>query len=159
MLYVGAGLFALCDWEDWPLVRGYWWHLTTDKGDVRYAQTWSTHQVDTRMRLTMHGIILPNRDGLICDHINGDGLDNRRANLRLATPRQNSWNRRARTNTASKHKGVSFCRRSGLWRADISIDGSRKYLGRFGDENAAAAAYRAASEKVQGRFAEGASRG
>lgn len=153
--YVGAGQFSICDWEDWPLVCGYWWRLTTDKGDVRYAQTWSTHNQKTRKRITMHGILVKPPEGMTIDHINGNGLDNRRQNLRLVTPQQNTWNRRPWARGTSKFKGVSWDKETKHWRADIKAGGKNKYLGRFSSEEEAAHAYKKAAELVYGEFAFG----
>lgn len=157
MLYVGAGQFALCDWTDWPLVRGYWWHLTTDNGDVRYAQTWSTHSGATRKRITMHGLIFPVPEGFVSDHINGDGLDNRRENLRIATPLQNTWNRKP-TKGRSAFKGVHWDKEVGTWRAVITEHGKPRTLGRFAREEDAAMAYTKAAERLHGEFAVTSSR-
>jgi len=91
--------------------------------------------------------------GCLVDHINGDGLDNRRANLRLATPSQNNCNKPG-FNKSSKYKGVS---RTDLkkkqWRAVIHYNNEMIHLGRFCNEVAAAKAYDKAAKKYHGEFA------
>jgi hypothetical protein len=84
--------------------------------------------------------------GFVVDHINGDTLDNRRANLRFVTVRQNSSNHRARREgkTSSQFVGVYYRKSSGRWRALIKIGGKQRYLGTFDEETKAAAAYQAA---------------
>ncbi len=73
------------------------------------------------------------------DHLNGDGLDNRRSNLVETTQRRNCMNRHnART---SLHPGVSWITREGQWSASIKINGKSKFLGLFRDEKQAAAIY------------------
>lgn len=67
--------------------------------------------------------------GLWVDHVNGDGLDNRIENLRLATPMQNCHNRTRNTNNTSGFKGVSFDRTRGLWRAQLMYEGKRYSAG------------------------------
>ncbi|MHC4207804.1 MAG: HNH endonuclease, partial [Planctomycetota bacterium] len=91
-------------------------------------------------------------DGYIVDHINGNGLDNRRANLRLATVAQNAWNSKKR-NPRSGYKGVWFAADKGLWRAAIVCHGRRIHIGYFTDKIAAARAYDAAARKYYKEFA------
>jgi hypothetical protein len=84
-------------------------------------------------------------DGLTGDHINGDPLDNRRANLRVATYGENQQNRQYGYGT-SRHRGVSMSRRSGRWLAHGKIHGKMYNLGLYADEAEAArvaAAWRA----------------
>lgn len=153
MLYVGHGQYARCDWEDWPLVRGYWWRLTAATGRTRYAQAWDSHDTTTRSRITMHGLIMRPPGGQHVDHIDGDGLNNSRSNLRLVTVQQNAMNQHEHGGS-SRFKGVSFERESGLWRSYITKDGKRTYLGRFGREIEAAKAYNAAAQENFGEYAK-----
>jgi hypothetical protein len=89
----------------------------------------------------------------LVDHRNGNGLDNRRANLRPATPGQNNANaRRSRLNT-SGFKGVSLHAHSGLWRAYITADGKTRHLGYFHSPEDGARAYDAAAIELFGEFA------
>ena len=92
-------------------------------------------------------------NGLV-DHINTDSLDNRRANLRLATHSQNSCNsRRDKSNTYSRFRGVSFSKRKGKWFAAIRANGRKLWLGYFDDELSAAKVYDAAAKKYHGEYA------
>jgi hypothetical protein len=87
------------------------------------------------------------------DHRDGNATNNRRSNLRRATPTQNSANRRRSRHNTSGYKGVSLCRRSGRrWRAVISKK-RRIHLGTFATPEAAHAAYVAAARKLFGKFA------
>lgn len=88
------------------------------------------------------------------DHINGDGLDNRRANLRAATPMQNSANTRRPKNNTSGYKGVSRVAKG--WRAMISINRRNVWLGVFATPEDAAAAYWKAAVATRGEFARAA---
>ena len=85
------------------------------------------------------------------DHINGDGLDNRRSNLRLATHAQNMRNRREQTNNSSGFRGVS--RHNRRWRASISVGNKDRHLGYYDDPIEAARAYDAAALELSGEFA------
>lgn len=86
----------------------------------------------------------------VIDHIDGNGINNRIGNLRLATHTENIRNSRAH---AGKLKGASFNRRSGKWRALIRLSRKLVYLGEFPTEAAAHAVYCAAAEKHFGEFA------
>ena len=78
----------------------------------------------------------------ILDHINGNPLDNRISNLRIATPAENSQNRiRANNNSSHGKLGLSFDKKKQLWRARIGLDGKRIYLGKFKSQDDAYQAY------------------
>lgn len=87
------------------------------------------------------------------DHINGDGLDNRRKNLRPATATQNCANSRLSSRNTSGFKCVSWCARSKQWRAAIRVRGVTKYLGLHEDPIQAALAYDRAAIAASGEFA------
>ena len=92
---------------------------------------------------------------LIIDHINGDGLDNRSANLRVATYSQNSQNRRkSRKGCGSKYKGVWLDKRTRRWRAQICFEGTKKHLGYYDDEAGAGRAYDRAAVRYHEEFAK-----
>ena len=80
------------------------------------------------------------------DHINGDGLDNRRSNLRVVTHAENLTNRGSCANTSSKFKGVSWFKRDNKWRSQIQVDGKGVHLGYFESEVDAAKAYNKAAK-------------
>lgn len=88
---------------------------------------------------------------LLIDHINGDSMDNRIVNLRLATPTQNARNcEKSKINT-SGFKGVTRYRKK--WRAAISVDNRKLWLGLFETPQAAHEAYAKAARKYHGEFA------
>ena len=87
------------------------------------------------------------------DHIDGNGLNNTRKNLRLATKAQNMANSRKRSDNTSGFKGVCWHEQSGKWRAYIMVGGQQIYLGLFPNVDDAHAAYCAAAEIHFGQFA------
>jgi hypothetical protein len=93
--------------------------------------------------------------GKVVDHIDGNGVNNVRANLRLATNKENSRNARKPSHNTTGYKGVSFypdCR-TGPWRACLSVDNKTVHLGGFSSAEDAAKAYDQAARKHYGEFA------
>lgn len=88
----------------------------------------------------------------LTDHRNGDGLDNRRSNLREATQSQNLCNRRPKSRPAG-FKGVTWFERLGRWKAQCSKGGKNHHLGYYADIEDAARAYDAAARELHGEFA------
>lgn len=87
------------------------------------------------------------------DHIDGDGLNYQRLNLRVVTAQQDRWNTR-RAMGRSKLVGVSYRKdRTNCWRASIRQDGRFISLGYFADKHEAKRAYDAAAKKLRGEFA------
>ncbi len=97
--------------------------------------------------------------GMHVDHINGNPLDNRRDNLRMATPMQNSANAHKRPGCSSKYKGVSWDKRAEQWRAELNLTGrsgskgTRLLLGRFDSEIVAGLCYDQVAREWYGEFA------
>ena len=86
------------------------------------------------------------KKGFEIDHINGNGLDNRKSNLRFVTPRQNLQN--MHTKRYSKYPGVTWHKINHRWMAQIKINGRPIYLGYFNNEYEAYLAYKKAIEKL-----------
>ena len=102
----------------------------------------------------MHRVIIGAGEGEIVDHINHNGLDNRIANLRVATMRQNMWNmRKRRCNCSSKYKGVHRLKSKKKWRARITFNGRSILIGDFDTEKEAGMAYDARARELFGDYA------
>ncbi len=131
---------AKFDIEDVALVRAFRWHSVMS-GDGK--RTYASALIAGRTTY-MHQLILNTKGDT--DHINMNGLDNRRQNLRKATRSQNMANAKSKRGT-SQYKGVSKFKRNGKWQAHIMVDYKNRFLGYFDDEAEAARAYdRAARE-------------
>jgi len=89
---------------------------------------------------------------VMADHVDGNTLDCRRSNLRVATPSQNQQNARKRRDNTSGHKGVSRVRSSGRWQAYIKVDGRQRGLGAYDRLEDAVAARKAAERASHGGF-------
>ncbi len=102
--------------------------------------------------ILLHRFILPHiTSGMVIDHINGDGLDNRKCNLRICTQQQNSLNRVSHKNSSSKYLGVSFHKNKYI--ARIKNKDTVLRLGSFTDEKLAAKAYNDAAIIYHGEYA------
>ncbi len=102
--------------------------------------------------LLLHRVLAGAQPGETVDHINMDSLDNRRENLRCCTHGENNCSRPG-LGGRSHFKGVSWHKRAGKWQAHIQKDGRNYYLGLFGTEQAAAAAYNAKARILHRQFA------
>lgn len=152
----GVHRFALVDERDVEVVSAFRWHfkpVPSKRGVIEgYAQSWKYVEGKSRTVL-MHRLILAPGPGLWVDHVNGDGLDNRRENIRVCTPAQNGKNRHGSFG-ASPFKGVVWNKKSGRWQAQIRADGTMRYLGLFTEERDAALAYNEAAVRWHGSFAQ-----
>lgn len=144
------GMWAIVDKADAEMVSGFNWYAFRHTHGF-YAARKLNHGSIT---LFMHNVLLPPTNGLQTDHRNGDGCDNRRCNLRVATISQNHANSKKQVRkTSSAHKGVHWLKRERRWRAKIQVNYKEILLGYFRSEEDAALAYRQASERFYGEFA------
>ena len=147
---IGGGFAALVDPEDFELLSQLKWHIH-EKHNIKYARH-TYYRSGKYGTCLMHRLVLNAPDNLIVDHINGDGLDNRKANLRLCTHSENLLNRSPRRGT-SIYKGVYWHNKDRRWTATISKDGKRRRIGGFTSEIEAAKAYDKAAKELHGEFA------
>lgn len=158
-LPLSSGRFAIIDDQDFDWLSQYLWTYKPQNGKRNgYAYRTVYHGRNLkRTYIWMHRAIVGDvPEKMEVDHINGNGLDNRRSNLRIATPSQNCQNRCYRHNSTG-FKGVTF-RRTGRHRnrfhAAIRVDGRSKHLGSFATGEQASAAYGRASKMFFGEFSK-----
>jgi hypothetical protein len=141
------GYFATVDADDYERLSQYKWHVEKS-GNTYYAV-----RIEKGRAIKMHREILNAPDGLQCDHINHNGLDNRKCNLRLCTHQQNCFNKKPLPNRTSKYKGVLWCIEHKKWRAVIMHNGRQIHIGYFDYEQDAAIAYDDYAAELFGEFA------
>lgn len=103
--------------------------------------------------IRMHRVILNAPDGIRVDHKDGDGLNNRRDNIRLCTPQQNSFNISPQSKSTSRFRGIHQVKSTGKWECCIKCNGKTRYLGHFDNEEVAAKVYDVAARELYGEFA------
>lgn len=122
------GKFALVDDEDYERMLRWEWHAAKD-GHTYYARSWKG---ETIKLVPMHREIMRAKNGQIIDHIDGDGLNNQKANLRFCTTSENILNvRDLQSRNSSGVSGVNWCKREEKWFARVQMSGKRTVLGYF----------------------------
>lgn len=144
------GKFAIVDEEDYEYLIQWEW-----KCSGRYASryVWDGKKVT---HILMHRIVANTPKGMRTDHINHDGFDNRKSNLRICTQSQNCHNKRSnkdKNKGASKYKGVYFSKLLNKWHVQINIKGKNTHLGVFIEEEDAAIAYNVAAQLFFNEYA------
>lgn len=136
------GKFAIVDPEDYPRLAKHKWFLAKSPTSS-YAARWQRLKAENaRKKIWMHRQLIHIPKHMVCDHINRNGLDNRKANLRAATVSQNLCNRpKTTTKTRSKYKGLEWDRIQKKWKVRIQLNNRKIYLGSFASEIDAALSY------------------
>ncbi len=161
---LSRGKVAQIDDADAELVNGFSWHAVTSK---RRTRVWYAMTQREGKTLYMHRLLMGEPPGQQVDHIDGDGLNNQRGNLRVCTPREQTRNAPGRTKRAeihSQYKGVSWhwtkkkwpngvVSVSGMWRAEIELPGRRRKIRYSKDEVTAARLHDEMAKEHFGDFA------
>ena len=148
----GKNYVVMVDSSDLKRLYWYEWKLSRPKGRESF------HVRATKRGPRIHRLIMDAPEGMIVDHIDRNPLNNRKSNLRLATPAQNVANTEARRTTrhgkpSSGYKGVSKCGKTGRFRAQIFSEGKSRSLGYYDSPEEAAKAYDEAAKEEWGEFA------
>lgn len=153
-IYTSRGVRILVDDEDYETLNRWSWRVIA-KGYAARSVYDPSKKRGVNRYLHRELMNLEPGDKACVDHINGDKLDNRKANLRICTTQQNGWNRGAAAHNASGFKGVFWNKTQRKWNAYIRIDNRPLYLGSFADARDAHDAYCVAAAKYFGEFARG----
>jgi hypothetical protein len=148
---LSGGVEAVVDAADADAVRGYNWHCKFAPS-TSYA---ATNQKVGHLKyngLFLHRLIMQPDDGFFVDHINGNGLDNRRENLRVVSHSQNMMNSRKPVSNTSGIKGVSWYAKTKKWKAQIAASGKKMHIGYYCTKEEAAKAYAEASRRLHKQF-------
>jgi len=150
------GYEAVIDVMDVPLVAGYNWRSQVSfRADGEVLSVYAVREAymdGKKNSVLLHRLIASATPEVKIDHRDGDGLNNRRNNLRAASSSQNLANQRRRVDNSSGVKGVYWYASRGLWHASIAMNGKEHFLGYFAKLEDAAAAYSAASKQLHGEF-------
>jgi len=141
------GKFAIVDAEDYDRLNQDKWYAGKCKN------TYYAGRVEGGKTIKMHREIMHAPKGVLVDHINHNGLDNRKSNLRLCTHAQNCYNQQACATGTSKYKGVSWHKSNSKWSARIRCDRKFYNLGEFDNQMEAAMAYDDKAVELFGEFA------
>lgn len=148
----GERMEILIDTEDWPKVEPFSWHVEKAKKTF-YAKTLTGMWASKNKRgLRLHTLLYPDAEQV--DHMDHNGLNNRKNNLRSSTRQQNNWNRtKNQKPTSSKFIGVSYDKSRKKWQAGIKFNGKRIALGRFDTPEEAARVRDTKALELFGEFA------
>ncbi len=144
------GKYALVDDEDFEWINRWKWCYSITSDLREYAKRGATGH---NTIFLMHRMILSARSSEIVDHRSGNGLDNRRDNLRFCTRSENAWNMAKMRDNTSGFKGVSWDKSRNKWFCKIAVGCQQIPLGRFDDAEDAAHVYNQAATQLHGEFA------
>lgn len=144
------GLSATVDDQDYDRVKQYkWWTMRVGRNTYGLRTLPGTGKKEL-----LHRFILQPDPKQLIDHIDGNGLNCQRKNMRIATQRQNQQNQKLRSSNTSGYKGVCLAWDGIQWVARIRDSfGKKTHLGLFPDAVSAAKAYDRAARKYHGEFA------
>lgn len=159
--YTSKGEEFYFDLEDYDKIKNYSWSIrhsankhsdgTVDR-DILKVLTNIYNDDGSKKTLLLHQLILKTDDNHVVDHIDGNGLDNRKSNLRIATMSQNAMNRKLAYNNTSNVTGVDYVKYSGKWRARLRVNGITHCLGYYINKEDAVKARKDAEEKYFSEF-------
>ena len=152
-IYLGENEYTIVEPADYYTFNKFNWIFLRCNKKPYAVSEFKIGRAKTK-KMYLHRAIMRAPKGKLVDHKNGDGLDNRRANLRLATRSQNMMNRaKTKSKTSSRYIGVSFDKDCKRWRAAIRVHYKQRWLGSFKNEIDAAKAYDIAAIKYHKEFA------
>lgn len=145
------GCVALVDDKDFEFLSRFKWHAVPIGNTIYARRCTGDREYGNRKDFFLHREIMQPPNGMVIDHIDGDGLNNARANLRVCTRAQNQINKHQAP--ANRFYGVTFSKAAQKWMAQLRANKRHYYLGVFETDEEAARARDAAALKYQGEFA------
>lgn len=149
-MFLSNGEVTLVDDEDFAYLSNWMWRRDRMGYAIRTTRIKGTKRIKT---IKMHRIINKTPDGMDTDHMDGNKLNNQKANLRSCTRSQNCQNARGRIKGTSKYMGVYWNKRDSKWRAAITVNYKKIVLGSYNSEHDAALAYNRGAIKYHGKNA------
>jgi len=146
-IQITQGKSVLVDNEDFEFLSKYKWHYLKSGNEVAV-----TH-LNKKKKVYMHRLLLNPPKNKLVDHINGNGLDNRRFNLRICTQKENVRNHKIFSTNTSGYTGVHWAKDKKKWQSRIRVNYKRISLGYFKNIIKAAQAYNEAAKEYFGEFA------
>lgn len=148
----GIGKYILVDNEDFALINQYKWYFNKGYAERIIYVKGSGRDRPKKYMQSVHRLIMDAPKGKSVDHINHDGLDNRRENLRVCSHMQNMNNIRMPKNNTSGYKGVRWHKGAQKWIAEIRCMGTRYYLGLYTNVDDAVNAYKEKATMLRGDY-------
>ncbi len=149
---LSQGKNAIVDDEDFDYLNQWKWYAREDY-QAFYASRNLRMGNGKRKTISIHNILMGKKRGKVIDHINNNGLDNRKENLRFCTNRENTWNQRKKYGQSSRFKGVSWSSLKKLWIVQITLNGKVIKLAECKNERKAGKIYDTYATKMFGKFA------
>ena len=144
------GKYAIVDAKDYVRLNRHKWCAVRDKGTFYAMRTSRKNGIKRNIR--MHREIMCALPGIGIDHLNGNGLDNRKSNLRICTRAQNQWNRHS---VKPAIGNIWWAKERKQFRAAITTNGKRKYLGQYKYKADAIKAYQKVAKERQDKYIRG----
>lgn len=136
------------DDEDYEWLNEYKWHIDA------YGYAGAAIKINNKwVKKIMHRLLINTPNGMEIDHIDNNGLNNQKSNLRIVTHHQNIMNKSKRKNGSSIFRGVGWCKAANKWQARISLNKKEHYIGIFKNEKDAAKAYNERAIELFGEYA------
>ena len=152
ILLTTPGFVAFVDEHDYPTVEAIRWNLRRNsRSKTTYAYGYSR---TLKTNVFMHKMVMQDPFGQNVDHVDGNGLNNRRKNLRLASGSENCANRDPHSPSKHGFRGICAARRKGVWVAKVKFHGRSIHIGTFSTKEAAALAYDSKVRELWGEFAK-----
>lgn len=147
------GMFALVDDMDFEYLNQWKWHYNKGRGQGRAQRSTSRKSIEGKTSIFMHRIIMNVPKDMQIDHKNGNGLDNRKENLRVCTNMENNRNKGIARKNTSGVTGISWNKNYEKWHTYIKINNKFIFLGYFGDKEIAIQIRKQAEKQYFGEFA------